>query len=39
MQVILAANEGPTINDITAAELVPLVQRAAQRDPRILGYV
>jgi hypothetical protein len=29
LQVILAANNGPTINDITAAELAPLVQTAA----------
>lgn len=35
LQVILAANNGPTINDITAAELVPLVDAAAKLDPVI----
>eukprot|EP00775_Hariotina_reticulata_P011600 gene11600-11744_t len=35
-QVILAANNGPTINDITAAELAPLVQTAAGADD-VLG--
>lgn len=32
MQVVLAANNGPTINDITAAELAPLVESAAAVD-------
>ncbi len=31
-QALLCANSAPTINDITAAELVPLVQRAGQQD-------
>lgn len=31
-QVILAANNGATINDITAAELAPLVAAAAAQD-------
>jgi type II pantothenate kinase len=35
-QVILAANNGPTINDITAAELAPLVAAAAKQDA-VLG--
>lgn len=30
--VILAANAGPTINDITAVELVPLLNLAAEQD-------
>jgi type II pantothenate kinase len=32
----MAANNGPTINDITAAELAPLVAAAAQHDA-VLG--
>ena len=31
-EVVLAANEVPSINDITAEELRPLLQRAAQGD-------
>jgi hypothetical protein len=31
-QVIIAANTLPSINDITAPELGPLVQQAAQMD-------
>lgn len=31
-QVVLAANAGPTINDITAAELQPLLASAAEGD-------
>eukprot|EP00878_Enallax_costatus_P022799 GHUV01024212.1.p1 GENE.GHUV01024212.1~~GHUV01024212.1.p1 ORF type:complete len:169 (+),score=29.76 GHUV01024212.1:1696-2202(+) len=34
-KVILAANNGPSINDITAAELSPLIQSAAQVDDLI----
>jgi type II pantothenate kinase len=30
--VVLAANAGPTINDITAAELQPLLSVAAEHD-------
>ncbi|MEW6249143.1 MAG: ARMT1-like domain-containing protein [Planctomycetota bacterium] len=33
--VTLAANTGPALNDITAAELVPLLGRAAESDPVI----
>ncbi|GBG00302.1 hypothetical protein Rsub_13064 [Raphidocelis subcapitata] len=32
-QVVLAANEAPSINDITAGELRPLLARAADADP------
>ena len=32
-EVILAANEVPSINDITASELAPLVERVAAFDP------
>jgi hypothetical protein len=32
-QVVLAANEKPSINDITAPELGPLLARAAAHDP------
>lgn len=35
MRVTLAANSGPALNDITAAELEPLVERAAQSDPTL----
>ncbi|GIL51082.1 hypothetical protein Vafri_7187 [Volvox africanus] len=31
-KVLLMANRGPTINDITAGELVPLLRRAAEMD-------
>lgn len=34
-QVVLAANESPSINDITAAELRDVVEAAAQLDPAI----
>ncbi len=36
-QVVLAANEEPSINDITASELTPLLEQAAQLDPDVLG--
>lgn len=32
-EVVLAANERPSINDVTAAELRPLIARAAEADP------
>jgi Damage-control phosphatase ARMT1-like domain len=35
-QVLLAANRGPTINDITAAELLPLLVAAAAADALLL---
>ena len=35
--MILAANTNPSINDITAAELAPLVQQAGALDPGVLG--
>jgi hypothetical protein len=34
-QVILAANASPTINDITAAELEPVLRSAADLDETI----
>ncbi|GFR47487.1 hypothetical protein Agub_g9216, partial [Astrephomene gubernaculifera] len=34
VQVVLLANRGLTLNDITASELSELLQRAAQSDPR-----
>ena len=36
LQVVLTANSGPTINDITAAELQPLLSAAAKGD-ELLG--
>ncbi|GLC49183.1 hypothetical protein PLESTB_000191400 [Pleodorina starrii] len=36
-KVLLMANRGPTINDVTAAELEPLLGRAAALDPAVLG--
>lgn len=35
--VVLAANEHPSINDITAAELQPLLQAAAAADDSVLA--
>lgn len=32
MRVVLAANDGPALNDITAVELAPLLARLAERD-------
>jgi hypothetical protein len=37
LQVTLAANELPSINDVTAAELGPLLHAAAQLDSKVLG--
>ncbi len=34
-RVTLAANAGPALNDITAAELTPLLARCAEPDPRL----
>lgn len=36
-EVVLAANSFPSINDITAAELAPLLAAAAAADPSVLG--
>lgn len=36
-QVILAANEGPSINDITASELEKLVAQVAALDDGVVG--
>ncbi|KAG2500599.1 hypothetical protein HYH03_001367 [Edaphochlamys debaryana] len=38
-KVLLLANRGPTINDVTAAELQPLLLQAAQVDARLAGAV
>jgi hypothetical protein len=36
-QVLLYANSGPTINDVTAPELAELLPQAAAADPAVLG--
>jgi type II pantothenate kinase len=33
MRVVLAANDGPALNDITIGELRPLLRQLAERDP------
>ncbi len=38
-RVTLAANTGPALNDITAAELEPLLQRCAELDPALARAV
>jgi hypothetical protein len=39
VQVVLAANEQPSINDITAKELKIVLGKAAGLDPDVIGCV
>ncbi len=36
-QVVIGANEAPSINDITLRELLPLLAAAGDMDPQVLG--
>jgi damage-control phosphatase, subfamily II, stand-alone protein len=39
IRVVLAANDGPALNDITAAELTPLLAALTERDPVLADLV